>query len=279
MAPRSMQADRRGEIAHPRPAQSPLSPAAQTTRSRTVESTRITTAESPRSLLTIVDEFTHEFLAIDVARNLTSDHLLERLCWLMTTRGVPKQVRSDNGPEFTAKVVPEWLARVGVTTLFIEPGSPWENGYVESSNGSLRDELLNREIFNSLNKAKVLIEQWRREYNTVRPQSSVGYRPPAPQVFTGRGAALGAHDDPARGVARAGGDFWSDREPRDKAGDRGAGPWRAAPCAGGGGVYLLGGGAIHSAGAVASGRFDVAVSRDRRGCARDSAARPVSSSA
>ena len=98
----------------------------------------------------------------------------------MTTRGVPKQVRSDNGPEFTAKVVPEWLARVGVATLFIEPGSPWENGYVESFNGKQRDELLNQEIFYSLNKAKVLIEQWRREYNTVRPQSSVGYRPRAP---------------------------------------------------------------------------------------------------
>jgi putative transposase len=136
-------------------------------------------------MLTIVDEFTRECLAIDVARNLKSDDLLERLCWLMTTRGVPTHVRSDNGPEFTAKSVRAWLSKVGVTTLFIEPGSPWENGYVESFNGKLRDEVLNREIFYSLKEAKVLIEQWRNEYNTIRPHSSLNYLPPAPSTVAG----------------------------------------------------------------------------------------------
>jgi putative transposase len=135
-------------------------------------------------MLTIVDEFTRECLAIDVARSLTSDDLLERLCWLMTTRGVPTHVRSDNGPEFTARAVRQWLTHVGVQTLFIEPGSPWENGYVESFNGKLRDEVLNREIFYSLKEAKVLIESWRHEYNTIRPHSGLGYRPPAPQAVT-----------------------------------------------------------------------------------------------
>lgn len=146
-------------------------------------------------VLTMVDEYTRECLATDTARHLTSDDLLERLCWLMTTRGVPKHVRSDNGPEFTAKAVREWLRRVGVATLYIEPGSPWENGYVESFNGKLRDELLNREIFYSLKEAQVLIERWRREYNTIRPHSSLGYRPPAPQAI--------APAVPARGAAEA----------------------------------------------------------------------------
>jgi transposase InsO family protein len=134
-------------------------------------------------MLTIVDEYTRECLAIDVARKLTSDDVLERLSWLMATRGVPEHIRSDNGPEFTATIVREWLTKVGVKTLFIEPGSPWENGYVESFNGKLRDELLDREIFYSLTEAKVLIEMWRRHYNTVRPHSSLGYRPPAPETI------------------------------------------------------------------------------------------------
>ena len=92
---------------------------------------------------------------------------------------MPEHIRSDNGPEFTAKVVRGWLKRLGVRTLYIEPGSPWENGYIESFNGKLRDELLNTEIFDTLLEAKVLTEQWRREYNQVRPHSSLGYRPPA----------------------------------------------------------------------------------------------------
>ena len=140
-------------------------------------------------MLVIVDEFTRECLSIDVARSLSSDDVLERLTWLMVTRGVPDHIRSDNGPEFTAKVVRAWLARVGVRTLFIEPGSPWENGYVESFNGKLRDELLNGEIFYTLKEAKVLIGRWREHYNRVRPHSSLGYRPPAPQTVAGASAA------------------------------------------------------------------------------------------
>lgn len=134
-------------------------------------------------MLTVVDEFTRECLGIDVARSLTSDDVLERLAWLMATRGVPEHIRSDNGPEFTARAVRGWLERVGVRTLFIEPGSPWENGYVESFNGKLRDELLDRERFDTLREARVLIERWRRDYNTVRPHSSLGYRPPAPEAI------------------------------------------------------------------------------------------------
>ena len=130
-------------------------------------------------LLTLIDEYTRECLAIDVARRLTSEDVLERLSDLFICRGVPNYIRSDNGPEFTAAVVRGWLARVGVRTLFIEPGSPWENGYIESFNGKLRDELLNVEIFDTLLEAKVLIERWRREYNTIRPHSALGYRPPA----------------------------------------------------------------------------------------------------
>ena len=145
-------------------------------------------------LLTVVDEFTRECLAIDVARNLSSDDVLDCLWWLFVTRGVPDYIRSDNGPEFTAKAVRAWLAEVGVKTLFIEPGSPWENGYVESFNGKLRDELLNGEIFYTLREAKVLVERSRVHYNTRRPHSSLGYRPPAPEAtlpsLRGRVASL-----------------------------------------------------------------------------------------
>jgi transposase InsO family protein len=133
-----------------------------------------------------------ECLAIDVARRLSSDDVLERLSWLMVTRGVPGHIRSDNGPEFTAQVVRDWLARAGVQTLFIEPGSPWENGYVESFNGKLQDELLKREIFYSLEEAKVLIERWRRHYNQVRPHSALGYRPPAPESIASAAVAVTA---------------------------------------------------------------------------------------
>jgi putative transposase len=140
-------------------------------------------------MLTIVDEFTRECLSIDVARRITSDDVLERLAWLFVTRGVPEHIRSDNGPEFTAKVVRQWLEDVGVKTLFIEPGSPWENGYVESFNGKLRDELLNGEIFFTLREAKILIERWRVHYNHVRPHSSLGYLPPAPAAWMLAGPA------------------------------------------------------------------------------------------
>jgi transposase InsO family protein len=137
----------------------------------------------PLRLLTLVDEYTRECLAIDVARSLKADDVLDRLADLFVSRGTPGYLRSDNGPEFTARRVREWLAQVGVQTLFIEPGSPWENGYVESFNGKLRDELLNREIFSSLREAQVLIEAWREEYNRRRPHSALGYRPPAPEAI------------------------------------------------------------------------------------------------
>jgi transposase InsO family protein len=133
-------------------------------------------------MLTLVDEYTRECLTIDVERRLDSENVLERLTELFVTRGTPTYIRSDNGSEFTATAVREWLGRLGVKTLFIEPGSPWENGYVESFNGKLRDELLDREIFYTLYEAKVLIERWRHEYNTIRPHSSLGYRPPAPEA-------------------------------------------------------------------------------------------------
>ena len=129
-------------------------------------------------MLTLMDEYSRECLAIEVQRKLNSSSVLEKLGELFVERGTPEHLRSDNGSEFTAKVVREWLARVGVGTLYIEPGSPWENGYIESFNGKLRDELLNLEIFDTLLEAKILIERWRREYNQIRPHSSLGYRPP-----------------------------------------------------------------------------------------------------
>ena len=134
-------------------------------------------------LMTLIDEFTRECLAIRVARRINSLGVLETMADAMLVRGIPEHIRSDNGPEMTAKVVRSWLESVGAKTLYIEPGSPWENGYCESFNGKLRDELLNGEIFCSLKEAKVLIEQWRDHYNTIRPHSSLGYRPPAPQTF------------------------------------------------------------------------------------------------
>jgi putative transposase len=133
-------------------------------------------------MLNILDEYTRECLDMTVERTITSHQVIERLAHLFITKGMPEHIRSDNGPEFTAKAIRKWLTNLGVTTLFIEPGSPWENGYIESFNGKLRDELLNREIFTTLLEAKVLIENWRRGYNTVRPHSSLGYKPPAPET-------------------------------------------------------------------------------------------------
>jgi len=131
-------------------------------------------------LLTLIDEFTRQCLAILVGRRLNSAHVIEVLGECMLEHGVPDHVRSDNGAEMTALRVRNWLATVGTQPLFIEPGSPWENGYCESFNGKLRDECLNGEIFYSLKEARVVIEGWRKHYNTVRPHSSLGYRPPAP---------------------------------------------------------------------------------------------------
>ena len=133
-------------------------------------------------LLNVVDEFTRECLAIRVARKLGSADVIDVLADLFIVRGTPGYVRSDNGPEFIAIAVKGWISGVGAKTAFIEPGSPWENGYVESFNGKLRDELLNAEVFSTLLEARVLIEQWRVHYNRVRPHSSLGYRPPAPEA-------------------------------------------------------------------------------------------------
>ena len=141
-----------------------------------------TRTEDGRSLriLTLIDEYTRECLALKVARKLNSQDVWEQLGYLFIYRGLPGFIRSDNGPEFTAKAVRSWLERLAVQTLFIEPGSPWENGYNESFNGKLRDELLNGEIFTTLLEAKVLIENWRNEYNQFRPHSSLHNQPPAP---------------------------------------------------------------------------------------------------
>jgi putative transposase len=134
-------------------------------------------------MLTVIDEFTRECLAIEVARHLRHDDVLQVLAELFARHGPPDHIRSDNGSEFTAIAVREWLPRLGVKTLYIEPGSPWENGYNESFNGKLRDELLNGEIFYTLQEAKVLIGRWRQHYNTIRPHSSLGYKPPAPATI------------------------------------------------------------------------------------------------
>jgi putative transposase len=131
-------------------------------------------------MLTLIDEYTRESLAIRVARRLGRYEVIEALADVMLFRGTPENIRSDNGPEFVAKELRKWLAKVGTGTLYIEPGSPWENGYCESFNGKLRDECLNGEIFYSLKEAQIVIEQWRIEYNTKRPHSALGYRPPAP---------------------------------------------------------------------------------------------------
>ena len=142
-------------------------------------------------MLNIIDEFTRECLAIRIDRKLNSTAVIDVLSDLFILRGVPGHVRSDNGPEFIAKVVQDWIAAVGGKTAYIEPGSPWENGYCESFNSKLRDELLNGEIFYSLKEARVVIESWRRHYNEVRPHSSLDYRPPAPAVrIPARPAAL-----------------------------------------------------------------------------------------
>jgi transposase InsO family protein len=133
-------------------------------------------------MLTVIDEHTRQCLAIRTERKLNHEAVLETLADLFLRHGPPEHIRSDNGSEFTAIAVRHWLQRLGVKTLFIEPGSPWENGYNESFNGKLRDELLNGEIFYTLREAQILIERWRRHYNEVRPHSSLGYKPPAPQT-------------------------------------------------------------------------------------------------
>lgn len=136
----------------------------------------------PFRMLNVLDEFTRECLAIQVARTIKAGDVEACLTELFCSRGIPEHIRSDNGSEFTAKSIRKWLNELGAKTVYIEPGSPWENGYVESFNGKLRDELLNGEIFYTLQEAKILIEKWRREYNQVRPHSALGYKPPAPRA-------------------------------------------------------------------------------------------------
>ena len=134
-------------------------------------------------MLNIIDEHTRECLSIRVKRKLNSSDVMDVLSELFLTKGIPDHIRSDNGPEFIAKALRKWLERMKVKTLYIEPGSPWENGYVESFNARLRDELLNLEIFGNLKEARILIERWRNHYNTKRPHSSLNYRPPVPEAY------------------------------------------------------------------------------------------------
>jgi putative transposase len=143
-----------------------------------------TTDGRPIRMLNIIDEYTRECLAIHVGRQVKAADVLYQLSELFILRGAPEYLRSDNGSEFTGAMVREWLERLGVKTLFIEPGSPWENGYIESFNGKLRDELLNGEIFDTILEARVVTEAWRKQYNTIRPHSSLGNRAPAPEAYT-----------------------------------------------------------------------------------------------
>jgi transposase InsO family protein len=134
-------------------------------------------------MLNIIDEYTKECLAIKVRRKMTASDVIDTLADLFMQRGSPKFIRSDNGPEFVAELLRQWLKDLGVQTAYIEPGSPWENGYIESFNGKFRDELLNGEVFDTITEAQVIAEQWRTYYNTIRPHSSLKYRPPAPETF------------------------------------------------------------------------------------------------
>ena len=134
-------------------------------------------------MLNIIDEYTRECLAIHVDRKITANDVIDTFADVFIRRGMPQFIRSDNGPEFVAEIIRQWPKDLGVQTAFIEPGSPWENGYIESFNGKFRDELLNGEIFDTLIEARVITEQWRKLYHTIRPHSALGYRPPAPETF------------------------------------------------------------------------------------------------
>ena len=134
-------------------------------------------------MLNLIDEFTRQCLAIRPQRRLNSRDVIDTLADAMIEHGIPEYIRSDNGPEFVAKDRRQWLAETGARTLYIEPGSPWENVYCESFNSKLRDEFLNGDIFYSLKEIRVLVERWRVHYNNVRPHSSLGYRPPAPEAW------------------------------------------------------------------------------------------------
>jgi len=136
----------------------------------------------PIKILTLIDEYTKEALAVYPARRIRASDVIDIFADVMVERGAPEYIRSDNGPEMMAKVLRNWLGRVGTKTVYIMPGSPWENGYCESFNGKLRNELLDGEIFYTLREAQVVIEQWRWHYNRIRPHSALGYRPPAPET-------------------------------------------------------------------------------------------------
>nr|WP_199262220.1 IS3 family transposase [Paracoccus binzhouensis] len=154
-------------------------------------------------MLNVIDEFTHEALAIRIDRKLNSTDVIDVLSDLFILRGVPEHVRSDNGPEFIATAVQDWITAVGAKTAYIAPGSPWENGYIESFNARLRDELLDGEIFYTLKEARIIVESWRRHYNTVRPHGSLGYKPPAPEVFIPAFARAALQPKPAMPPALA----------------------------------------------------------------------------
>ncbi|SLN58078.1 Integrase core domain protein [Roseovarius albus] len=135
-------------------------------------------------MLTVLDEYTREALCVAVRPKMNANDVLDALHPLLMKHGQPEFIRSDNGPEFIAQAVRDWIAAVGAKTAYIEPGSPWENGYCESFNARFRDELLNGEVFYTLREAQVVIEKWRKHYNTKRPHSALGYRPPAPVSVT-----------------------------------------------------------------------------------------------
>jgi len=145
-------------------------------------------------ILTVIDEYTRKCLALRVGCGLKSDDVMDVLSDLFIIHGIPDHIRSDNGSEFTAKSIKIWLGRLKVKTLYIEPGSPWENGYNESFNGRLRDELLNGEVFYTLKEAQVILEQWRHHYNHIRPHSSLNYQPPAPMARMDKGSSAYATD-------------------------------------------------------------------------------------
>lgn len=145
--------------------------------------------DRPVKIFVVIDEYTRECLALCTERRIRGREVLEVLGELFAARGVPKHIRSDNGPEFASEAVKEWLERIGVETLFITPGSPWENGYCESFNGKLRNQLLDGEIFYTLREAQFVLERWRWRCNHQRPHSSLGYRPPAPEAAPLGGAA------------------------------------------------------------------------------------------
>ena len=142
-------------------------------------------------MLNLIDEHSRECLMIRLERRWSSAKVIEDLADVMVLKGVPEHLRSDNGPEFVANDLRKWLAGTGARTAYIEPGSPWENGYCESFNSKLRDEFLNGEIFQSMKEMRVLAERWRVHYNTIRPHSSPGYRPPAPEAWLAKSLGCG----------------------------------------------------------------------------------------